>query len=133
MSHVPMCLSQRRQIDLLMAGLDEGSEVAGLIVDEEYLGDKGEEESTYSWMCTKHIGKLFALCELAAEYIFEATVKCGILLICCVTLHVLIHIIRSSLCSIHIKYECTCGAYNKMHHLGPVMCHVNFLLAIVRI
>ncbi|KAL5481420.1 hypothetical protein EMCRGX_G021569 [Ephydatia muelleri] len=62
---------QRRQIDLLLAGLDEGFEIVGLIVDKEWLED--EEEAVCCWVCTEHVEKLFALCELAAKYIFEAT------------------------------------------------------------
>ena len=67
---------QRRQLDILLSGFQERGELAGLLVDEEWMGDTGE-----GWVSAPHVKKLFGLCDRMVDYLHEATVRgCGVYL-----------------------------------------------------
>lgn len=64
-------LWQRRQLEILLSGFSERSELIGLLVDSGLL----EQGAAVKWTGSTHVKKVFALCERIVLYIKTATVS----------------------------------------------------------
>ena len=66
-----LVIVQRRQLEILLSGFSERSELVGLLVDSGLL----EQGTTLRWTGSIHIKKVFILCERIILYIRTATVR----------------------------------------------------------